>query len=32
MQKLYFTSFNKIFVNNITITADIVSFSYTFQK
>ena len=32
MQKRYFTSFNKIFVNNITIAADIVSFSYTFQK
>ena len=32
MQKRYFTSFNKIFVNIITIAADIVSFSYTFQK
>ena len=32
MQKRYFASFNKIFVNNITIAADIVSFSYTFQK
>ena len=32
MQKRYFTSFNKIFVNNITIAADIVSFSYAFQK
>ena len=32
MQKRYFISFNKIFVNNITIAADIVSFSYTFQK
>ncbi len=32
MQKRHFTSFNKIFVNNITIAADIVSFSYTFQK
>ena len=32
MQKRNFTSFNKIFVNNITIAADIVSFSYTFQK
>ena len=32
MQKQYFTSFNKIFVNNVTIAADIVSFSYTFQK
>ena len=32
MQKQYFTLFNKIFVNNVTIAADIVSFSYTFQK
>ena len=32
MQKRYFTSFNKTFVKNITIAADIVSFSYTFQK
>ena len=32
MQKYYFTLFNKTFVKIITIAADIVSFSYTFQK
>ena len=32
MQNHYFTLFNKTFVKNITNAADIVSFSYTFQK